>query len=118
MKLEEQIEFCHKCDKETLWKARDDGRLQCVGCRDIFPCKMCGHLDCVDARGDREDYLVGDFDELEEVTDTNSRCLGSYGKLPIADDHDNNGIYPCPICNLPLNAYTLNQKTVTIPRHK
>ena len=47
------VEFCHKCNSETLWETmrRGSKREQCVSCKDVFPCRSkCDHLDCQDEK--------------------------------------------------------------------
>lgn len=44
--IKEDIEYCHKCKKETSWILRGK-RLKCEGCGDVYPCRSsCEHLDC------------------------------------------------------------------------
>lgn len=47
------MEMCHKCRVVTLWTPlrRGSKREQCVGCKDVFPCRSkCDHLDCADEK--------------------------------------------------------------------
>lgn len=66
--LEADRALCHACERVTRWSpVRGGRRLRCEGCGDVFPCRhACEHLDCAEARADRDDRPDNDCDARSE----------------------------------------------------